>query len=1285
MFKEVERFVKRVLKKKVRVVTATVIAFLLTGCGGGGGGGDSSGENPIAKDSNLTLNEGEIILDNEKKVGQYSDGTSQQIVNNGSIFSSETKGKIASGVAQLGKSKQRVFNFGLIDVKANYSVGQKTTGSSNAHNFYYIEGNSDELSIGQLAEDSSVVNNGGVIQNKSEVTAIGQHLTDKSIGYTKGMISSYVNGKREAISYGQYIEGEAKGFNSYDASYGGGVINNFSYTTDLNAKNTSVGQYVKDKGEASNLGFIKNETHTLNENGVSIGQYIGGKDAKADNSYRIENKTVFKGDKSAEVSSYGQYNEGGLATNSVTSGDDGIIENKVENDSKVLITANVYGQFAKNKGVNRNSGVISFTENSLIKSGTGDIRGNFVGQTSLSGSKSYNTGTISSNVNNLKEIAILGQRAEGKSSEAINSKDIELVHKWGKGKTTIIGQEAKSEGKITNDGNIKIINNYIGVDDLTIYGQNVEGSGSEGINNSQIYLDLEDGDGIAQRVSEFGKVTNNGTLNLISRGEGLDNKTLIGINTVGIETSSLCLVQETLGINNKNSSIFGFTEGGEGLKLSIGNKVIGMQAEKRGAKVINSGDINLVTNRSSVYGQIAKEGAQAENNGIIMAEFDDYAYDDSGNPETLHINAMAVGQLAEAGSTVTNNGKIYVNRTGARNVVSRPIFLKDASKWMKVRDIGIYAKGEGATGINKGIIEVYNHGEEGTWLNNTKNVEGIAIGMLADGQGAEIKNYGTILIDSSAKGAQIELNETSGGTAIEGSVMQEINGGKAYNYGTIEVSALNAPVGIKERVPRTLASLKETRDWKLDKHSASTTAKYSAPKISIGENLKIMAEEGKGNSYRVEDFVFNSEKVKGVENLNGDHGLYKVKANLDELGNVDLVLTRNHEKSMGDILSGSSKKIADSLNITDAVLGKGSYLNKEDEKVSTLLMKSYYERTLGTLLKNSFSSNIYANLNESILNISEDLVETNSDTIFAIENSFQTEMVGKDEFNTKGIIPNIASIGGWNLGLSAKYSVTEEDDTTGHRVTYDRKEAIVGFGLSRQDGSVKRGMALGYSRNELDFDKNKGEGTIDSYNLLYGIDNKSKLFDMKYYLGTGVNLHDYTRKATLGNIERDAKSKFNSYTVSAGVEISKEFEFDRFRFRPLAGLDMTYLIKESFDEKGAGSLNIQTGEKELYSIKPKVGLESEISLFRNDFHEISFDSIVEYGYELGNIEDEKEKIQFEGFTGSYELANGVLEDYNLSAEASLKYRYRDNLEVSGGYQYKNTDDGRVKVGLKYSW
>ena len=774
----IEKSLKRFLKRKVSVNESVVVKFLITGligatltaCGGGGGGGSSSGGvTPPKPENSINVNEvfGKTEITDKKEIILVGEKTDSTISNKPAI---SAKNSTVTNEANLNLSGKKVTAISGV----NSNIINKANITLNGEGATALKGETDTVLKNKALEIS--------IQNNGNITLNGKNQT--------GILVISKNGKISGINKGTInVNGENGSGMKADGS-GATIINNgnikvsqnfIAETPDLDPRTQmSKGMYILNGGTGTN-------NKNIEVQGSSIGMFADRK-----NSIATNNGTITLNGKNPQ-------NDDFVPTVGMASINGG----KLVNEKNGKIISNV------------NSSIAMYSENGTIENkGIIEMKGNDNDGIIGDNSNIINNGTIIGTGNN-----IVGMETSGKGFTATNNKEITLSGKDSYGMSAIEGATAKNEkgatisikgensfGMVAEDSGSEIINNG----SIQITGNNSGGMIAEAntiaINNNDITIGGNNSFGMIAEDPDS-KILNKGTITV-----GGDNSTAIygyTENSVAKTESELEKLAPTnegkieitgtnsIGINvhtekRDNKDVWGFVGiNNERATITVGgSENTGMFGHN--SDIMNKGNIN-VTGKNSVgmkttglsfadnknFITITGEnstGMLAENGGRVSNEEGGTIKVTGKNSFAMKANGVGSSARNEEGGKIEvnagNSGIIVTNGANALNDENATISIKGDNS------IGMLAKDSGSNANNNGNIEITG--------NNS-------VGMLAE-NGGKVTNEigGTIKVNDKdsfamkADGAG-SLATNKEGAIINGGGMFATNGAEANNEGTIEI------------------------------------------------------------------------------------------------------------------------------------------------------------------------------------------------------------------------------------------------------------------------------------------------------------------------------------------------------------------------------------------------------------------------------------------------------------------------------------------------------------------
>ena len=134
------------------------------------------------------------------------------------------------------------------------------------------------------------------------------------------------------------------------------------------------------------------------------------------------------------------------------------------------------------------------------------------------------------------------------------------------------------------------------------------------------------------------------------------------------------------------------------------------------------------------------------------------------------------------------------------------------------------------------------------------------------------------------------------------------------------------------------------------------------------------------------------------------------------------------------------------------------------------------------------------------------------------------------------------------------------------------------------------GVDFGYTKTHINVDDDQGNGSIDSYYAsLYG----TYLIERTYLEGVlsySRHRYDNTRHIIVGSVDESADSKHDGNAVSVLVGGGTTFPYQKWELQPFTSLLYTYLSENSYEESGAGSLDMKVNNRQTSSLVSELGL-----------------------------------------------------------------------------------------------
>jgi uncharacterized protein with beta-barrel porin domain len=248
----------------------------------------------------------------------------------------------------------------------------------------------------------------------------------------------------------------------------------------------------------------------------------------------------------------------------------------------------------------------------------------------------------------------------------------------------------------------------------------------------------------------------------------------------------------------------------------------------------------------------------------------------------------------------------------------------------------------------------------------------------------------------------------------------------------------------------------------------------------------------------------------------------------------------------------------------------------------------------------------------------------------------------------------------------------EEDGYTGY--DYFMRGATLGFDHRLMD-KLMAGVSLGYSRSDIDLDRNRGSGEVKSlFGSLYG-----SYFDKNLYidaiLSYGRNWYDNSRLITIGGILRRATSDHDAHLFSGYLGGGYYFDFNPWAFGPYGSLQYIRLDEESFEERGAGGISLRVSDRKTDSLTSELGVRL-VRLIKGKCGNFIPEVSLGWSHDF-DIDDHVVRASFAGSPGaSFSIDGQDVERNGLVVGAGLTFIHKGGFSTS--FRYK----GEFREGYK---
>ncbi len=936
-------------------------------------------------------------------------------------------------------------------------------------------------------------------------------------------------------------------------------------------------------------------------------------------------------------------------------------------------TGSITGNTTNNSALTFNrSDALTYSD---VISGTGSLTKQGGGTLTLTGTNTYNggttisagtlqignggtTGSVTGNITN--NSALTFNRSDAVTYANVISGTGSLT-KQGGDTLTLTGANTHSGGTTISAGTLQIGNG------------GTTGSVNGNItNNSALTFNRSDA------LNYAGDISGTGSLNK----QGSDTLTLTGANT---HSGGTTISAGTLQIGN------GGTTG------SINGNIT-----NNSALIFNRSDALAYSGDISGTGSLTKQGTGT----LTLAGDSTHAGGTTISAGTLQIgNGGTTGSISDS---ITNNSVLTFNRSDAvtyANVISGTGSLaKQGGDTLTLTGANTHS---GGTTISAGTLQIGNGGTTGSVTGNITNNSVLTInrsdavtyanvisgtGSLTQAgtgsinltntntyNGATKINSGTLFVNGSNSNSTTTVNAggTLGGTGTVGSV--NVSGGTFAPGNSIGTTNVTGNIDF---------SGGGVYQVEVDNAGSSDLIIATGTASLTGGSVQVLSDSTENYLLSTDYTILTADSgLVGVFN-NVTSNLAFLEPTLTyDANNVFLNLTRNdinftsvattpNQIAVSKTLDNNATSLAD---IIDTLLGL-TILGSQQ----TFDSLSGVQHTHGQQL-------MLFGLSQQFQHLLFDRIGFNPTSSLAF-NSMQGPLLAYQGVGGP-LLAALGSVGlqdtlnkerGWWLkGMGSFGEIDADANASG--ADYDTKGFAFGIDTDWRNGVI--GLAGSYTQS--DANTFGGSTEVDSFQAsVYGGWENNVVY-MHASVGSGVHDAESSRSVVVGATTRTASADYDSYHVSASVEIGKHIPLKlTTTLTPYIGIDFNRVDRENFIETGAGTANLAVKDNEEVSLRTRVGLRLSHTITNADGSQLT--PYLHTGY-VREFLDNQSTIEA-GFsavpTATFNTRGVVLERNRAEFGAGITGQLNENTSFNIGYDggYAGSDDNHTfSATIRFLW
>lgn len=245
---------------------------------------------------------------------------------------------------------------------------------------------------------------------------------------------------------------------------------------------------------------------------------------------------------------------------------------------------------------------------------------------------------------------------------------------------------------------------------------------------------------------------------------------------------------------------------------------------------------------------------------------------------------------------------------------------------------------------------------------------------------------------------------------------------------------------------------------------------------------------------------------------------------------------------------------------------------------------------------------------------------------------------------------------------------------------------VVGADADVTDIAARVGVAFGYARSDVDGNSSvaRQNADVNTYQLvIYGSHNLDPVTDVNFQVGVGRHDTDGRRRITFGGTSLVAKSDYHSWSRSIGGGLARTMKWsDKTSFTPSLRADYAWISDKSYNESGAGALNLNVGTNRTEQFI--VAADGKFAHVLSD--QTTLTGNLGVGYDLINDRASITSAMAGAPTAAFTTRGIDSDPWVLRGGAGMVYRTSERTEVTARYDVEGREDfTNQTASVKVRW
>jgi outer membrane autotransporter protein len=269
-----------------------------------------------------------------------------------------------------------------------------------------------------------------------------------------------------------------------------------------------------------------------------------------------------------------------------------------------------------------------------------------------------------------------------------------------------------------------------------------------------------------------------------------------------------------------------------------------------------------------------------------------------------------------------------------------------------------------------------------------------------------------------------------------------------------------------------------------------------------------------------------------------------------------------------------------------------------------------------------------------------------------------------------------------NFWIKPFYSYIKQDNKDGSKGFAAHVKGVALGGDAKYNDESKLGLAFTYASTHQRTNDIDQRNNMDIYGLTaYGsmlVDSDTKLKG-----NVGINFYNVRSARAIETTTSIATANYTSYSINANAKVSRSYDInDEFKISPIVGLDYVRYHNPSYNETGAGGLNLHVDSFNENLLSAKVGSGFNYNI--DNTSKVKFN--IGASYDIVN-NDDTVTASYAGNNASTFTTRGIKAPrFGYNAGVGYNKNITDTFSVNVGYNFERKSDFRNnQVEIKTNW